>query len=100
MAPGGGQCGPVRDRRDLGGVHVEVAAEALPGRSGHDNHGAGRLAYGLQHLLLVLGRPEQHGVGDDDGGDRKAAQDGKDLVTVRTTVQAVLVLHDGGAATV
>ena len=48
----------------------------------------------------MAGRVEQHGVGDDDGGDRKTAQDGDDLVAVRPAVQAVLMLHDGRAATV
>jgi len=37
----------------------------------------------LQNLFLMAGRVEQHGVGDDDGGDRKTAQDGDDLVAVR-----------------
>ena len=91
--PGWDRC-PMGDGGHLGGVHIEALAQADAGCIRHDHDPAGQRRDLVQHRPLMPGRVRQDRVRDHDGGHVEAAEDLEYLVTVGTSVEPVLMLHN------
>ena len=83
------------DGGHLGFVHIEAVAQADPGRLRHDDHLVRQSNDIVQYGALMGCRSGQDRVGDHDGRDAETGEDLEHLVTVGSSVQAVLVLHHG-----
>ena len=75
-------------------VNVEPLAQAEAGGLGHNHDPIRHRGSIVKHGPLMRSRVCKNGVGDQDGGDLDSAQDLEHLVSVSTSVEAVLVLDD------
>src|SRR5581483_7529336 len=91
---------PVGDQSDAGRLGRVAVEQPVAGRRCHGDDRVGDGQHPLQHLSLVRGRVDEHGVEHDDDRGGEPVQDGQDLVAVGAAVDAVLVLDDHGVEAV